>query len=232
MARQGQEPEVLVVAVDDNVNDKDKDDAALLWELLQRCLDGGVDADNLLRNILSYLNTLLLVEMKCVNKNWSRCCTITIDDKLTKSGTRRRRLRTNEELRDAVTKYIAEGFVLADEFAVTLGWPIGKWDVSGVQNFAGVFKDCASFNEHLSGWNASQATHMEWMFHCAESFNQNINHWDVGRVTNMAFLFSGAKSFDQPLHNWNTSQVTDMSYMFNGAASFNLSLANWDTSNC
>ena len=66
---------------------------------------------------------------------------------------------------------------------------IADWDVSGVTNFNGAFKDRSSFNGDISKWDVSSATSMSEMFMYASRFDQDIGNWTTASVTYMDHLF-------------------------------------------
>ena len=177
---------------------------------------------DLLQEILSYLDVVSLVETKQVCTQWQRECTIAIDNKC---GTGPQQFQTNTELKDAVRKYIAtteyDSPEDAEGIARTYGWPIGRWDVSQIEDFSEVFDECHTFNEDISRWDTSHATNMKYMFHNAFAFNQPLARWDTSRVTKMDGMFYSAASFNQPLNSWNTSRVKSMKFMLLGAVNFN-----------
>ena len=139
---------------------------------------------------------------------------------------------TNANIKDAVNDYIAgggEGEYMEGSSYANCGL-IGTWDVSGVTDMSGLFREKATFNEDISGWNVSNVENMTSMFFGASSFNQPIGDWNVSNVTHMGSMFNGASSFNQPIGDWNVSKVTDMFYMFRGASSFNQTIGDWNVS--
>ncbi|MFV0505830.1 MAG: BspA family leucine-rich repeat surface protein [Bacteroidales bacterium] len=102
---------------------------------------------------------------------------------------------------------------------------ISTWDVSNVNNFAGVFKSATAFNQSLNNWNVNKSTNMLEMFYGAKAFNQNLNSWDVSKVTNMSHMFENAEAFDQSLEDWKIKILTNAEHLFKGAE---LSVANYD----
>ena len=117
------------------------------------------------------------------------------------------------------------------------GLGIANWDVSGVNDMAGLFQASSSswtsttFNADLSLWNTSSVVNMNNMFNGATSFNQNISSWNTALVTDMGAMFQSAVAFNQPIpksgSQWDTSLVTDMSNMFGGATAFNQDIGSW-----
>ncbi len=114
---------------------------------------------------------------------------------------------------------------------------ISAWDVSGVHNMSGMFKDTtnwASMSTNIGSWDVSSVYNMSHMFNGCSSFNQDISDWVVSSVTNMSSMFNGCSSFNQDIKTvnqyWVVSSVQDMSSMFNGCSSFNQDISNWDVS--
>ncbi|EGA8608857.1 BspA family leucine-rich repeat surface protein [Campylobacter jejuni] len=66
---------------------------------------------------------------------------------------------------------------------------IEKWDVSSVRDMTGMFENCTSFNQDISGWDVSSVENFSRMFDNAISFNQDISAWDVSSVKNMEDMF-------------------------------------------
>ena len=185
---------------------------------------------NVLLEVLEYLDVASLVEKKQVSSQWQELCVQAIDRKC---GGAPKLFRTNKELRGAIQKYInsSNNTQEAEEIASTYSWPIGKWDVSKLEDFLSAFASAHEFNEDISGWNISRATNTAAMFCSATSFNQSLADWVTSNVQCMDSMFEGAINFNQPLADWNTSNVQYMSYMFHGAINFNQPLADWNTSN-
>ena len=104
-------------------------------------------------------------------------------------------------------------------------------DLSGVQDFYGMFRYCRLFNHPINDWKVDNATDMRDMFSGCQSFNQSLDKWNVSRVVNMNNMFNGCLAFNQPLDKWNMSNVKDISWMFGGCVAFNQSLNDWDVSN-
>jgi surface protein len=103
------------------------------------------------------------------------------------------------KLQSAVKKYTQYKPADAEAFATTYGWPIGRWNVSNVENFHGLFFNKVSLNENIGSWDVSNATSMISMFARASSFNQDISFWDTSNVTDMENMFSRASSFNQDI---------------------------------
>eukprot|EP00978_Attheya_sp_CCMP212_P044198 scaffold303839_cov48-Attheya_sp.AAC.1 len=185
--------------------------------------------EDLTPHILSFLDVPTLVRNKAVCRSWRRLFTEAVDRKA-RISTTRRAFQSNQELRDAVNKYVKYDSDDAEEFATTYGWPIDKWDVSNVDDFTKIFQGKESFNEPIGSWNVSHGTKMEGMFFGAETFHQDLSAWDTSIVTEMTGMFYNAISFNKDISAWQTSSVTDMSGMFRKAACFNQDISAWDTS--
>lgn len=197
--------------------------AVVKWERMQ----------DLVHEVLSYLDVVTLVEKKIVSSKWKTACTNAINQK----SIERKAFKTNDELQKAVVKYAmytpdddATYADYAEELATTYGWPIDKWDVSNLQDFSSIFGGQRSFNEDISSWDVSNATKMNYMFDYAARFNQDVSYWDTSNVTNMENMFCGASAFNQNISSWDTSAVTDMDFMFRGAVAFNQDMSSWDAS--
>jgi surface protein len=186
--------------------------------------------DDTLFLVLTHLDVPWLVEKKGVCRHWNHICTDVMDAKRTL--TTQRVFETNRELRRAVSQYVhcSDNPKDAEDLATVYGWPIGKWDVSRLDDFSWIFNRTISFNEDIRFWNVSQATTMEKMFWFARAFNQDLSVWDVSKVTNMKRMFDSAISFNQDVSSWDTSQVTNMEGMFQHATAFNQDISLWDTS--
>eukprot|EP00978_Attheya_sp_CCMP212_P003706 scaffold7843_cov47-Attheya_sp.AAC.1 len=111
-----------------------------------RCNDDMLPAlqavlEDLTPHILSFLDVPTLVRKKAVCRSWQRKFTKAVDRKsYRKASTTRRAFQSNQELRDAVNKYVKYDPDDAEEFATTYGWPIDKWDVSNVDDFTSIFQ--------------------------------------------------------------------------------------------
>ena len=176
--------------------------------------------DILLLEILTFVDVVSLVQAKGVCRQLQRMATKAIDQK---SNNNPRAFENGNELRITVRQYIktVENPKDAESIARTYGWPIGKWDVSHVTDFSGMFDLCSTFNDDISDWNTSNATTMDYMFRLATSFNRPIGDWNTSNVGSMDFMFHGAASFNQPIGDWDASNVRSMIGMFRGAVNFN-----------
>eukprot|EP00978_Attheya_sp_CCMP212_P033532 scaffold135641_cov68-Attheya_sp.AAC.1 len=184
--------------------------------------------DDVGRHILGFLDVPTLVQKKVICRSWCTLFTNTVEQKAPVPNP----FESSNELRNAVEKYAQYKPADAEAFATTYGWPIGRWNVSNVEDFYSVFYNTATFNESIGSWEVSNARSMvSCMFDGARSFNQDISSWDTSNVVQMHRLFHGASSFNQDISSWDTSNVTDMSKMFSGASSFNEDISSWDTSN-
>jgi surface protein len=101
---------------------------------------------------------------------------------------------------------------------------INNWNVSSVNNMAGMFLNSTSFDQDISNWNTGSVTTMQSMF-ANSPFNQDIGGWDVSSVTNLQTMFLDNTDFDQNLSGWDITSATDMlSFLFGGS----LSTSNYD----
>mmetsp|Transcript_27657 Transcript_27657/g.40834 ORF Transcript_27657/g.40834 Transcript_27657/m.40834 type:complete len:174 (-) Transcript_27657:379-900(-) len=135
-----------------------------------------------------------LCRLKPVCKRWMQIIDRGIDTMSLKKP-----FLTNQELCDAVRKHAEDKTKFAEELARTYGWPIGKWDVSQVTDFSGIFHNMYNFNEGIKDWDVSNGTNFRFMFYDATSFNQKLDKWNVSHATNMESMFEGAASFDRNL---------------------------------
>jgi hypothetical protein len=118
---------------------------------------------------------------------------------------------SNWELLGAVNKCMRYKVGDADQLATTYGWPIGRCDVSNVDDFSGIFAGKTFFNENIGHSNISF-----------------ISSWDTSSVEDMCFMFLDAILLNQDVSSWDTFIVKDMSLMFFCAKAFNF--ASWKTS--
>ena len=66
---------------------------------------------------------------------------------------------TKSELKTAAQEYNDN----VNSATATYG-PIDTWDVSGITDMSGLFKDLKNFNADFSSWNTSGVTDMSYMF--------------------------------------------------------------------
>lgn len=62
-------------------------------------------------------------------------------------------------------------------------------DLSNVNSFLNIFRDCQVCNTNIGNWNVSNLLWMSSAFQGCEAFNQNINNWVVDNVTVMGGMF-------------------------------------------
>eukprot|EP00978_Attheya_sp_CCMP212_P031916 scaffold122425_cov36-Attheya_sp.AAC.1 len=127
------------------------------------------------RYIAGFLDVATLVKKKTVCRSWRAVFT----DAIERKAHIPKAFECATELQIAVKKYEQCNPNDAEDIATTYGWPIGRWNVSNVENFQRVFKDRVFFNESIGSWNVSNATSMESMFYDASLFNQDISSWDT-----------------------------------------------------
>jgi len=112
-----------------------------------------------------------------------------------------------------------------------------KWDVSGVQNFGGMFRLCTNFNGNVSTWNVSSGTNFSAMFRGCSVFNSNITAWNLASATSVGAaaassgMFEGCSAFNQDISGWSFPSLTSLSRIFFDCTSFDQPIQNWDFSN-
>lgn len=135
-------------------------------------------------------------------------------------------LDNSNALQRAVDLYL-ESLPVTPESMVAkrYGYPIGKWNVSMVEDLSNLFDSqrnplAAVFNEDLSDWDTRRARDMSQMFRGAKRFNGDVTNFDTSSVTSMESMFEGALSFSQHLGDWDVRAVTTTEKMFLNAISF------------
>jgi surface protein len=115
-------------------------------------------------------------------------------------------------------------------------YPIGDWDVSGVDDFTSAFdwrrnRKTRNFNEDLSRWNVASGTWFYGMFYHCTSFNSDLSNWDTGRAINLRQMFDRCTSFNSDLSRWDVGSATNLRHMFTCCTSFNSDLSRWNVAN-
>ena len=139
----------------------------------------------------------------------------------------------NHDISKACVSHVTEmDFLFAAVSQSNYNPNISNWDVSNVNNMAGIFYNKDYFNSDIGAWDVSSVTNMNYMFFGADRFNQDIGQWDVSSVQTMKEMFSDYNNSSAQLNigSWDVSSVTDMSYMFYDARSFNQNIGSWDVS--
>jgi surface protein len=121
--------------------------------------------------------------------------------------------------------------------AVNFNQNLSSWDMSNVENMAGMFDRARNFNNGCEpgvttcplNWKTPKVTDMQRVFNFANVFNQDISGWNTANVTNMSSMFNDAQVFNQNISGWNTASVSSMSNMFANASVFNQPIGNWNT---
>lgn len=91
---------------------------------------------------------------------------------------------------------------------------ISKWNVSNVNNMAGMFKG-SLFTGDISEWNVSNVTNMQMMFKDNKCFKSDISKWKTHSLINMSNMFENCEVFID-INNWNVSNVRIMKETFKG----------------
>eukprot|EP00978_Attheya_sp_CCMP212_P048532 scaffold535642_cov98-Attheya_sp.AAC.1 len=107
--------------------------------------------DDVMLYIVSFLDVPTLVQKKAVCRSWQRRFTNIVEQKAPTP----KPFESDFELRNVVYKYAKYRLSDADYFATTYGWPIGRWDVTNVEDFSKLFADKTSFNENIGSWDTS-----------------------------------------------------------------------------
>lgn len=118
---------------------------------------------------------------------------------------------------------------------------IGKWDVSNVKTFAGMFQGDSHKGNikpkylDVGKWNTSSATNMSHVFYgCALMEYIPIENWDVSKVTTFSHMFAdcyGLKSID--FSKWETSSVVSFDCLLNDCRSLTVvDVGNLKTRTC
>eukprot|EP00978_Attheya_sp_CCMP212_P049183 scaffold629273_cov161-Attheya_sp.AAC.1 len=85
--------------------------------------------------ILSFLDVPTLVQNKAVCQSWELLCTHMIDQKVSTPQA----FQSHDELKRTVNQYMKGNAADAEEIGTTYVWPIGRWDVSKVEDFSSLF---------------------------------------------------------------------------------------------
>ncbi|KAK7253354.1 tenascin-like protein [Aureococcus anophagefferens] len=94
------------------------------------------------------------------------------------------------------------------DLAIELYGPVGTWNVSGITDMSGLFRDVDGFNGDIGDWDVSSVTTMAGMFASnaakndgrtdeCDGFDQFIGFWDVSSVTDMRDMFRGQECADR-----------------------------------
>ena len=115
------------------------------------------------------------------------------------------------------------------------------WDVTGVTDFSGVFRDAKSFDKNLHWWRMHDASNLTSMFEGATVFNGLLYNWNTSNVKEMTRIFMNAEFFNQYINTgysylldykiWDVSNVSNFEHVFDGALRFNKYIGDWETKN-
>ena len=110
---------------------------------------------------------------------------------------------------------------------------LADWDVSGVEDFDGMFEGCTHFNGSLANWNVCSARTMRRMFAGATSFSQSLAPWgtqvqNLGRADDM---FAGAVAYNESLAHWQLASCETLGIGGSGmsATNYAATLKGWAT---
>ena len=107
-------------------------------------------------------------------------------------------------------------------------------NMSGVKNFADMFKNSRAKYIDARNWDTSNTTSMGYTFSsCSNLTSLDVSGWDTSKVTVMIGMFQGCSSLTSlDVSGWDTSKVTGMGDMFNGCSKLtSLDLSHFKTSN-
>jgi surface protein len=115
------------------------------------------------------------------------------------------------------------------------------WDVSNVEAFGYMFRDCKRLREiNVSGWDVSKGSDFERMFEgCLELENIiGIEDWEFNKNpdSNNTYTFNGMFAYCEnlkhlPIDFWNVDNFTIFNSMFNKCKSLiSLDLSKWNVS--
>lgn len=110
---------------------------------------------------------------------------------------------------------------------ITAASELNNWNVSNVQNFSGMFKDCPEFNADISKWNVSCGMDFSEMFMNTSKFNRSLSDWNFRSAKTVRSMFDGAKAFNSALSGLKMPYCTDFVRMFADAVVFNGGLGTW-----
>ena len=114
-----------------------------------------------------------------------------------------------------------------------------NWDVKGVQNFSGMFKQCENLNivKGLKTWVLRDATNLSDMFMFDRAIERGgldfIADWDVSHVTSLYATFDNVSAIRSSsiFANWDVSNVKSFAYTFRWCSfSETAGFENWNTS--
>lgn len=113
---------------------------------------------------------------------------------------------------------------------------LGDWDVSGIENFSEMFKNCPIFNTNINDWDVTSAVVLSFMdafqgfkamFEGCSIYNSPLNNWDMSGAKTINRMFKNCSAFNQDISMWNVSNVQDYVGAFHGAIAFNIDITGW-----
>ena len=91
---------------------------------------------------------------------------------------------------------------------------IENWDTSCITDMSELFMPYYNeFNRDISGWNVSNVENFRSMFRNCRKFNVDLSSWNVERGEDFSHMFHGARKFKRDLSKWKPRRARDMSYM-------------------
>lgn len=118
---------------------------------------------------------------------------------------------------------------------------IGKWDVSNVKTFAGMFQGNDNAGDiklkylDIGQWDVSSAENMSHMFYgCALIEYIPVDNWDVSSVTTFSHMFADCHSLKSiNFSKWDTTSATSFDGFLNDCHSLVvIDVSGLETSNC
>ncbi|NLB63924.1 MAG: BspA family leucine-rich repeat surface protein [Fibrobacter sp.] len=98
-----------------------------------------------------------------------------------------------------------------------------------VNNMNYAFYGATAFNQDLSSWDVSNVQEMAGLFQKASSFDQDLSSWDVSNVWNMDDFFAGVKlsthNYDKLLQSWSKQDLQNGVFFDAGQSQYSAGLA-------
>lgn len=83
---------------------------------------------------------------------------------------------------------------------------INEWEIEGIQNMKGMFKNSVNFNQDIIDWNVSNVENMEGIFSGASSFNQDLGNWNLNELVVLDNMLDNSgldcEKYSATLYGW------------------------------